>query len=181
MPANEYILASENAPTSTTTDWTGGTTYYYTGNPNNWIQFGGFYWRIIRINGDGTIRMIYQGTSANTTGSGTQIGESAFNISYDNKTYVGLVYDETNQHGYGSNSTIMNTLNAWYNNNLASYEADYIDTDVGFCSDRNLAKGEAWYESNFYYAPNDRRNGSASLQCNNMDILSKKMEDYKIQ
>ena len=174
LPANEYILASENAPTSTTTDWTGGTTYYYTGNPNNWIQFGGFYWRIIRINGDGTIRMIYQGTSANTTGSGTQIGESAFNISYDNKTYVGLVYDETNQHGYGSNSTIMNTLNAWYNNNLASYEADYIDTDVGFCSDRNLAKGEAWYESNFYYAPNDRRNGSASLQCNNMDILSKK-------
>ena len=61
-----YILASDNPPTGQTTDWTGGTTYYYTGNPNNWVQFGGFWWRIIRINGDGSIRMIYQGTSANT-------------------------------------------------------------------------------------------------------------------
>ena len=57
----DVILASGNAPTATTTDWTGETTYYYTGNPNNWVQFAGFYWRIIRINGDGTIRMIYQG------------------------------------------------------------------------------------------------------------------------
>src|SRR5699024_6853849 len=65
---SEYILASPNAPTNHTTDWTGGTTYYYTGKPNNWVQFAGFWWRIIRINGDGSIRMIYQGTSANERG-----------------------------------------------------------------------------------------------------------------
>ena len=174
ISAKDYILASGNAPTGQTTDWTGETTYYYTGNPNNWVQFAGFWWRIIRINGDGSIRMIYQGTSANTTGSGTQIGTSAFNSSYNNKTYVGLVYNTSSQHGYGTNSTIMNTLNTWYNNNLASYEEDYIDTRTGFCSDRTMASGYNFNSGGIiYYAAYDRRNGSASLQCHTDDILSK--------
>ena len=170
--AGETILASDNPPTGQTTDWTGGTSYYYTGNPNNWVQFGGFWWRIIRINGNGSIRMIYQGTSANETGTGTQIGTGAFNSSSDNKTYVGLVFDGVNQHGYGTNSTIMNTLNNWYNSNLASYEAEYIDTGTGFCSDRNTASGDNYTDSSFHYAAYDRRHGGASLQCNSEDILS---------
>ena len=175
----DYILAGDNPPTNSTTDWTGGTSYYYTGNPNNWVQFGtnssgqSLYWRIIRINGDGSIRMIYQGTSANTTGTGTQIRTGAFNSSPDNKTDVGLVYDRSTQHGYGTNSTIMNTLNTWYNNNLASDEADYIDTDVGFCSDRNTASGYNYTDNSFRYAAYDRLNGNASLQCDSEDILSK--------
>ena len=173
ITANEYILASANRPTGQTTDWTGETTYYYTGNPNNWVSFAGFYWRIIRINGDGSIRMIYQGTSANTTGSRTQIGTSTFNSSANNKTYVGLVYNTSSQHGYGTNSTIMTKLNNWYNSNLASYEEDYIDTGTGFCSDRNMASGSNWSSSIVYYAPYDRDNGPASLQCNSEDILSK--------
>ena len=38
-----------------------GEVYYFAGNPtDNWVNFGGFYWRIIRINGNGSIRMIYQ-------------------------------------------------------------------------------------------------------------------------
>ncbi|HIS87181.1 MAG TPA: hypothetical protein IAB49_03505, partial [Candidatus Caccenecus avistercoris] len=145
LSAGDTILASGNAPTGQTTDWTNngqGVTYYYTGaNPNNWVQFGEFWWRIIRINGDGSIRMIYQGTSANTTGTGTQIGTSAFNSSYNRSYYVGLVHDGSSQHGYGQPSTIMTTLNNWYNSNLASYEEDYIDTGAGFCSDRNLQSG----------------------------------------
>ena len=170
--AGDTILAASK-PQGQTTDWTGQTTYYYTGaNPNNWVQFAGFWWRIIRINGDGSIRMIYQGTSANTTGSGTRIGTSAFNSSNGNKTYVGLVYDWSTQHGYGKPSTIMKTLNNWYNNNLASYETDYIDTGAGFCSDRNMASGYNWSSGTVYYASYDRRNGGASLQCHDDDILS---------
>ena len=173
----DYILAGDNPPTNSTTDWTGGTSYYYTGNPNNWVQFGGFWWRIIRINGDGTIRMIYQGTSANTTGTGTQLQLSSFSRSYNNKTYVGLVYDGTTQHGYGTNSTIMNTLNNWYNSNLTSYEADYIDTGTGFCSDRKMANGSSFDSSGtISYASYDRKNGSASLQCHDDDILSQDNE-----
>ena len=171
----DYILAGDNPPTNSTTDWTGGTSYYYTGNPNNWVQFGGFWWRIIRINGDGSIRMIYQGTSANTTGTGTQIGTSEFNSSYNKSYYVGLVY-ALNQHGSGQPSTIMNTLNTWYNNNLASYEADYIDTGAGFCSDRNLQSGSWSAAVSHNYAAYGRLynkgSESASLQCSDVDILS---------
>ena len=167
----DYILASPNAPTSHTTDWTGKESYYYTGNPNNWVSFAGFYWRIIRINGDRSIRMIYAGTDYNLTDDDT-IGTSTFNSSNKNKTYVGLVYDLNTQHGYGQNSTIMNTLNNWYNNNLVSYEANYIDTGIGYCSDREMASGYNWNNSILYYAPYDRQN-NGSLQCHDDDILSK--------
>ena len=172
--AANYILASANRPTGQTTDWTGQTTYYYTGKPNNWVQFAGFWWRIIRINGDGSIRMIYQGTSANETGSGTQIGTSAFNNSYNRSYYVGLVYDGSSQHGSGQNSTIMNTLETWYNNNLASYEKDYIDTGAGFCSDRNLQSGSWSATGSHNYAAHGRlvNSNSPSLQCSDADILS---------
>ena len=170
------IILSASPTQGQITDWTNngqGVAYYYTGaNPDNWVYFAGFYWRIIRINGDGSIRMIYQGTSANTTGTGTRTGTSAFNSPYNNKTYVGLVYDRTNQHGSGQNSTIMNKLNTWYNNNLASYETDYIDTGTGFCSDRNMASGSNFNSSGtIYYAPYNRTS-SGSLQCNSEDVLS---------
>ena len=46
-----------------------GTAYYYRGDvENNYVKFAGFYWRIIRINGDGSIRLIYDGTSAHANG-----------------------------------------------------------------------------------------------------------------
>ena len=169
---SEYILASPNAPTSHTTDWTGEESYYYTGtNPDNWVSFAGFYWRIIRINGNGSIRMIYSGTDYNLTDDDT-IGTSTFNSSNKNKTYVGLVYDGSTQHGYGTNSTIMNTLNNWYNNNIVNYEANYIDTGIGYCSDREMASGYNWDNNILYYAPYDRQN-NGSLQCQDDDILSK--------
>ena len=181
LSAGDTILAASK-PQAQTTDWTGGTTYYYTGNPNNWVQFGtnssgqSLYWRIIRINGDGTIRMIYQGTGFNTTGTSTQIGTSAFNSSSNRSYYVGLVHDGSSQHGSGQNSTIMNTLNNWYNSNLASYETDYIDTGAGFCSDRNLQSGSWSATGNHTYAAYGRLynkgSESASLQCSDVDILS---------
>ena len=173
--AGDTILATSK-PQAQTTDWINngqGVTYYYTGaNPDNWVYFAGFYWRIIRINGDGSIRMIYQGTSANTTGTGTRTGTSAFNSDPYNKTYVGLVYDGSTQHGSGSPSTIMTNLNNWYNSNLASYEEQYIDTGTGFCSDRNMASGYNFNSGGtIYYAPYDRQS-SGSLQCHDDDVLS---------
>ena len=73
-----------------------GTSYYYAGAAtDNYVYFAGFYWRIVRINGDGTIRLIYAGTSAvenGTSSSDTQISTSKFNPSYDDNTYVGYMY-----------------------------------------------------------------------------------------
>ena len=109
--AGDTILAASK-PQGQTTDWTSngtGITYYYEGDTNevnNWVYFAGFYWRIIRINGDGSIRMIYQGTSANETGTGTQIGESAFNSSYNNNMYVGYMYTSGQRQGHDNPSTL---------------------------------------------------------------------------
>ena len=115
-----------------------GTTYYFAGAPaDNWVYWAGFYWRIIRINGDGTIRLIYNGTSANATGTGTQLANtSAFNSSYNNNAYVGLKYTTNNVHGTGTNSTILTALNNWYTSSGLSSYADDLDGNAGFCGDR---------------------------------------------
>ena len=170
--AANYILASDNPPTGQTTDWTGQTTYYYTGNPNNWVQFGGFWWRIIRINGDGTIRMIYQGTNANVAGSGTQIEESAFNSSASDNMYVGYMYTSGQRQGHDDPSTIKGILDTWYQNNLAD-EADYIDGNAGFCGDRRVSSGTGIGTSNTNYQPYTRiNNSSPSLSCETLDIYT---------
>ena len=177
--AGRYILASANPPTGETVDWTGQTTYYYTGKPNNWVQFAGFWWRIIRINGDGTIRIIYQGTSANETGIGTQIQTSAFNSSNNHNKYVGYMYgsnssDYNSTHANTNPSTIKGRLDTWYSKNLQSY-ANYIDGNAGFCGDRRVSSGTgAGTTSTDYISYTRIRNSSSSLTCNPNDIYTVK-------
>ena len=72
-----------------------GESYYYRGAvKNNYVSFAGFIWRIIRRNGDGSIRMIYSGKSTADTGDAVTIGNSAFNDKYWDPTYVGYKYNE---------------------------------------------------------------------------------------
>ena len=129
-----------------------GTSYFYAGDvDNNWVSFAGFYWRIIRINGDGSIRLIYSGDSSSgpvETGESTQIGTSAFNEQYNDNAYVGYMYgtpgsdtyEET--HANTNDSTIKTVLDNWYQNNLLGY-SDYISTEIVFCNNRK-AKSEVW-------------------------------------
>ena len=72
-----------------------GESYYYRGAVrNNYVSFAGFLWRIIRRNGDGSVRMIYSGKSVSDTGDATTIGNSQFNSKYWDPTYVGYKYNE---------------------------------------------------------------------------------------
>ena len=72
-----------------------GASYYYRGAvKNNYISFAGFMWRIIRQNGDGSVRMIYAGKKTNDTGEATTIGSSQYNEKYWDPTYVGYKYNE---------------------------------------------------------------------------------------
>ena len=116
-----------------------GETYYFAGAPtDNWVKFGGYYWRIIRINGDGTIRMIYNGPTTDQTGDTTQIGESTFASALANDNmYVGFQYTNGEVHGKGSNSAIKEALDNWYGSNLSGF-ASYIAIGEGatFCNDR---------------------------------------------
>ena len=72
-----------------------GESYYYRGAvKNNYVSFAGFIWRIIRRNGDGSIRMIYSGKKTSDTGADVTIGESAFNEKSWDPTYLGYKYNE---------------------------------------------------------------------------------------
>ncbi len=122
--------------------------YYFAGNPlDNWVEFGGYYWRIIRINGDGTIRMIYQGTAANEKGTGTQINGAnyTFNNSYNNNAYVGYWYQTGVLRGLQSPSNAYTELNNWFASSNIKQGSTYfnlIDPDAGFCGDRQPSSSQ---------------------------------------
>ena len=128
-------------------DW--GTSYVYAGAPtDNWVQFAGFYWRIIRINGDGSIRMIYAGTSTSTSGTDDQISTSAYNSTYSDNAYVGYMYGSTGASSYSAthantnNSTIKGILDSWYKTNIVDKgHSDKVSTEAGFCNDRKTQSG----------------------------------------
>ena len=144
---NEGMYAAEDDYTTTT----GMKSYYFRGTvDNNWVKFGKdssgnpIYWRIIRINGDGSIRMIYTGTTAPTestkvvmTGTGTQIGISAFNNNYNNPAYVGYMYTTFAQHGTDNSSTIKGFLDNWYTE--TSLKDNNLIADQIFCNDRSAS------------------------------------------
>ena len=215
-----------------------GASYYYRGAvKNNYVSFAGFIWRIIRRNGDGSVRLIYSGKSTSDTGTSVTIGNSQYNSKYWDSAYVGYKYNEkfslhenngttgynwftnTQKYNFGTgytfdestkkftltgtikqltwkdnhdeivsgklysclntscnvvykitwysndttmivqpisyssdsyadavtnntNSTIKNTLDTWYKNNLTSY-ASYI-ADETFCNDRSVTGGSGY-------------------------------------
>ncbi len=136
----------------------GQPTYYFRGSvSNNYVLFANMYWRIIRINGDGSIRMIYSGTTAGATGKATQLNNGATqtfskDAKYDDNAYVGYKYGSTGQtqnlNGYNATHTnthdsgIKSYIDTWYTNNLKNTKvngknaSEYIDTEAGFCGDR---------------------------------------------
>ncbi len=119
-----------------------GTSYYFRGAvDDNWVYFAGFYWRIVRINGDGSIRMIYSGSTQPTEsqavvmqGDGTHIDNSVFNVLHSSVEYVGYMYTLGEQHGMSNSSSIKTVVDAWYFNNLSDYD-EYL-SDVIYCTDR---------------------------------------------
>jgi len=117
-------------------DESGNDSYYWRGAvTNNYVKFANKFWRIIRINGDGTIRIIYDGETARANGTTLTVETSAFNTTNSNNMYVGFRYTSGQVHGLGTESTILKQLNTWYTTNLASY-ASKIDIYAGFCGDR---------------------------------------------
>lgn len=100
-----------------------GTSYFYRGAvENNYLSFAGFIWRIVRINGNGSIRLIYSGTSTNATGSATSIGSSQYNSKYFDPTYVGYKYHENFQ--LKEDTTQVNYINI-SDNNVYYYSDSY--------------------------------------------------------
>ena len=169
-----------------------GTSYYYRGaqaHVNNNLIFANHQWKIVRINGDGSIRIIYNGTcpsgtcTINTTGTATQMGTSAFNSSYNDNKYVGYMYGgaagtastsraqaTTNE----TSSTVKTYLDTWYSTNILNTDYEDYISDTLFCNDRQLesevggaATGTGFGTSETYYAARYRlnTNKTPSLKC----------------
>ena len=161
--------------------------YYFAGDAkNNWVKFGGFYWRIIRTNYDGSIRLLYSGTSHNTTEG--YIGKSAFNSTFKDPMYVGYMYGTSgsldSNRTNTNNSTIKTYIDNWYNNNLLSY-SKYISTEAVYCNDRELAQGSTYKTGNttFDYAPRGRldTNKTPAYNCTNIkDAFSGSNSEAKL-
>ena len=174
--AKEGMYAADDDYTATT----GMKSYYFRGAvDNNWVKFGkdstgkDIYWRIIRINGDGSIRMIYTGTTAPTestkvvmTGYGTQIKNSAFNSSYNNPSYVGYMYTVGTQYGNSTSSEIKTTIENWYAGTTLKDNALVSQNQI-FCNDRSVMSGSFSTSSTFYYSSYTRlvTNKSPMLTC----------------
>ena len=129
-----------------------GISYYFRGAvENNYVKFAGFYWRIIRINGDGTIRMIYDGTSAHANGESStdrQVSTTPVNANYYNdNAYVGYMYGTPGSSTYEdthaniNDSTIKTANDNWYKTNIIDNGYSQYIADAIYCNDRSLSEG----------------------------------------
>ena len=162
--------------------------YYFAGQDtestpiNNWVKFGGYYWRIIRTNSDGGVRLLYSGTSPDTTE-----GTSAFNSTVSDPIYVGYMYGTSgsleNNRTNTNDSTIKTYIDNWYKNNLTDY-TKFLSSDAVYCNDRNLANGQTYSTTDgFDYASYKRlyTNKQPTYNCTNMsDAFSASNADAKL-
>ena len=172
------VLTTDNTNTLYTGTENGTTVYYFAGNAtDNWVKFGknasnqDLYWRIIRTNSDGSVRLLYHGTS--TTATDAVINTStAFNTTYNNPMYVGYMYGTSgslvNNRTNATNSTIKGVIDTWYKNNLNTNYGKYISTTAVYCNDRsNPAGGYNTGNTSFYYGAYTRliANKTPSYDC----------------
>ena len=158
-----------------------GTTYYYRGNvKNNIVKFAGFYWQIVRINGDGSIRLIYNGTEKGAIGLKQSINTIyyQFNNLLNSPAYVGYMYGNPDAttfaevHTNTNDSSIKTTLDNWYKTNIEDKGySSYISNAVGFCGDRTLYKGDGvrLLSDSYFGAYGRYQNNNAQFTCPNIE------------
>ena len=117
---------------------------------NNWVRFAGKLWRIIRINGNGSVRLLYAGYG----GEDGYIGSvQAYNTG-GHPAYVGWKYTtgETLEASRGNKnkSNAYTTVENWYNE-LNSTDKNYIDLETIYCNDRDIRSGSYSTSKTFYY------------------------------
>ena len=101
------------------------------------------YWKIVRVNGDGSLRLIYNGTSANPDNSDLvnsfAVGKIPYNLESNDPKYTGYTYDN------GTDSFIKKEVDTWYKNTLGSSSYDSKVLGGRFCSDSSGYKPASEY------------------------------------
>ncbi len=137
-----------------------GTTYYFSGDGssmNNWVNFAGKLWRIIRINGNGSVRLLYAGDGTNAY----DLSIDSFNSGATHPQAVGWKYTSgdslsTNRKNSKRSNAYL-SVEGFYNLQiLNSGLAEYIDTETIYCNDRNIGSGAYSITNDFSYAVDSR-------------------------
>ncbi|MBP3457548.1 MAG: hypothetical protein J6K36_05530 [Bacilli bacterium] len=128
-----------------------GTSYYFRGAvKNNYVEFANKCWRIVRVSGDGSVKLILHNDNtagvanpcdaANNSASAAFTGYSKFNSKSGDNTYVGFMYGTPGSSTYAAThantnkSTILTNLETWYNRYLKTYES--VIADTVWCNDK---------------------------------------------
>ena len=137
-----------------------GTSYYFRGAvKNNYVQFANKCWRIVRIVGDGSVKLVLHNDNtskvANPCSSTNNSDTAAFakysgstyqsafsnNTNYKDNAYIGFMYGATGASDYASahantnKGLILKNLETWYKNHLVPYESKLADTI--WCNDKS--------------------------------------------
>ena len=154
-PGATISTASEALLASTEDDY--GTSYYFRGAvTNNYVEFANKCWRIVRVGGDGSVKLILHNDNptgaanpcdaANNSASAAfahyngSTYTSRFNENYDDNAYIGFKYGTPGSskyettHANTNKSTILTNLETWYTNNLKTYES--VIADTVWCNDK---------------------------------------------
>ena len=173
LSSNKNTIEAELA--STEDDY--GTSYYFRGAvKNNYVEFVNKCWRIVRVGGDGSVKLILHNdntagaanpcSSANNNASAAfarysgTIYKSAFNSSYNDNAYVGFKYGTVGAstyaatHANSNKSTILTNLETWYNDNLKTYES--VIDDTVWCNDKTNVNGLGYAQNQTYYGATQR-------------------------
>ena len=128
------VYQSNNTKTLYKIQENGTDVYYFSGNAqNNWVKFGDFYWRIIRTNADGSIRLLYHGTSTDSTSAYITVDNNSSTCYYKD-TSGNCLYNNKNYVNY-STSYVKKILEKWYQDNLKNKYDNFVSTSAIYCND----------------------------------------------
>ena len=167
-PGAAISTASEALLASAEDDY--GTSYYFRGAvTNNYVEFANKCWRIVRVGGDGSVKLILHNDNkagaanpcdaANNSASAAfarysdTTYTSAFNTNYNDNAYVGFMYGTPGSgtyqatHANTNNSTILTNLETWYTNNLKTYES--VIADTVWCNDKTNVTDTSYNPSSY--------------------------------
>ena len=143
----------------------GGT--YVTGTASYTVEEKDLYWRIIRTNYDGSVKIIY---------SGEIFGMTDYNKGGNSSKYVGYMYGDTEStldeaRTNTNDSTVKAYIDNWYENNFTSY-TNYLSNDAIYCNDRELSTGATYSAApteEFYFKAYERlsTNKAPTYECTN--------------
>ena len=163
-------------------DGIGEDTYYFSGdNENNWVKFGVYsttkskywnegediYWRIIRVNEDGSVRLLYMGSKSFPTAVsiGSEYATHFTNLYgystgiFYNSTYMSISNKNTMKAGY-----VKTKIDAWYKENLLTNYDKYISKTAIYCHDHSFYKNSSDVDYNGAYGRVS--NNRPSFRCN---------------